>query len=471
MKKIKYFWTVALAIFFFTFNGQAADKNNKIVYKLNIKQDIAPGTWRQAKQAFEAADSLGADLFLIHMNTYGGTVLDADSIRTKILQSKIPVVVFVDNNAASAGALISIAADSIYMRPGGSIGAATVVNQTGTPMPDKYQSYMRSTMRATAEAQGKITVVENGDTLSRWRRDPLIAEAMVDPSVYIEGIIDTGKVLTFTALEAIQNGFCEGTAENVDEVLEKTGMQGAEIVEYVPSFLEKIIGFLVHPVVSGLLIMAIIGGIYFEMQTPGIGFPFGIALAAALVYFAPLYLEGMAEHWEILIFITGIILILVELFVTPGFGIPGITGIILAFSGLTLSLIDNIIFDFDHVNPRRISIAAITVVGGISAGFLLSLWAGSKVFGANHGLFRNFALQRVQNVDEGFVSIDNSLLLLKGKEGTAVTVLRPAGKVEIEAEIYDAVTSGEFIQRGKSVKVIKVEATQLYVEEVKSTQV
>ncbi len=471
MKKIKYFWTVALAIFFFTFNGQAADKNNKIVYKLNIKQDIAPGTWRQAKQAFEAADSLGADLFLIHMNTYGGTVLDADSIRTKILQSKIPVVVFVDNNAASAGALISIAADSIYMRPGGSIGAATVVNQTGTPMPDKYQSYMRSTMRATAEAQGKITYVENGDTLSRWRRDPLIAEAMVDPSVYIEGIIDTGKVLTFTALEAIQNGFCEGTAENVDEVLEKTGMQGAEIVEYVPSFLEKIIGFLVHPVVSGLLIMAIIGGIYFEMQTPGIGFPFGIALAAALVYFAPLYLEGMAEHWEILIFITGIILILVELFVTPGFGIPGITGIILAFSGLTLSLIDNIIFDFDHVNPRRISIAAITVVGGISAGFLLSLWAGSKVFGANHGLFRNFALQRVQNVDEGFVSIDNSLLLLKGKEGTAVTVLRPAGKVEIEAEIYDAVTSGEFIQRGKSVKVIKVEATQLYVEEVKSTQV
>ena len=471
MKKIKYFWTVALAIFFFTFNGQAADKNNKIVYKLNIKQDIAPGTWRQAKQAFEAADSLGADLFLIHMNTYGGTVLDADSIRTKILQSKIPVVVFVDNNAASAGALISIAADSIYMRPGGSIGAATVVNQTGTPMPDKYQSYMRSTMRATAEAQGKITYVENGDTLSRWRRDPLIAEAMVDPSVYIEGIIDTGKVLTFTALEAIQNGFCEGTAENVDEVLEKTGMQGAEIVEYVPSFLEKIIGFLVHPVVSGLLIMAIIGGIYFEMQTPGIGFPFGIALAAALVYFAPLYLEGMAEHWEILIFITGIILILVELFVTPGFGIPGITGIILAFSGLTLSLIDNIIFDFDHVNPRRISIAAITVVGGISAGFLLSLWAGSKVFGANHGLFRNFALQRVQNVDEGFVSIDNSILLLKGKEGTAVTVLRPAGKVEIEAEIYDAVTSGEFIQRGKSVKVIKVEATQLYVEEVKSTQV
>lgn len=470
MKKLHSIWTVILAMFIFAFSGYADEGNKKIVYKLNIKQDITPGTWRQAKQAFEAADSLGADLFLIHMNTYGGTVLDADSIRTKILHSKIPVVVFVDNNAASAGALISIAADSIYMRPGGSIGAATVVNQTGTPMPDKYQSYMRSTMRATAEAQGKITIVENGDTISKWRRDPLIAEAMVDPSVYIAGIIDTGKVLTFTALEAIKYGFCEGTAENVDEVLEKTGLQGTEIVEYVPSFLEKIIGFLVHPVVSGLLIMAIIGGIYFEMQTPGIGFPFGIALTAAMLYFAPLYLEGLAEHWEILIFIAGIILILVELFVTPGFGIPGITGIILAFSGLTLSLIDNVIFDFDHVNAEKIGIAVMTVVGGISTGFLLSLWAGSKVFGAHHGPFRNFALQSVQNVDDGFVSIDNSLLLLKGKTGTAVTVLRPAGKVEIDNEIHDAVTQGEFIQRGKSVKVIKVEATQLYVEEVKKME-
>src|SRR5690554_816043 len=170
------------------------ENSEKLVYKFNIKQDITRATWRQTQQAFEAADSLGADLFLIHMNTYGGTVLDADSIRTKILQSRIPVHVFIDNNAASAGALISIACDSIYMRPGGSIGAATVVNQTGQSMPDKYQSYMRSTMRATAEAHGKDTIVAGKDTIYRWRRDPKIAEAMVDPSVFIEGIIDTGKV-------------------------------------------------------------------------------------------------------------------------------------------------------------------------------------------------------------------------------------------------------------------------------------
>jgi membrane-bound serine protease (ClpP class) len=454
------FLLVSLTLVF----GQSDEK--KLVYKLNIKKDITPGIWRQTKQAFEAADSLGADLFLIHMNTYGGTVLDADSIRTRILQSKIPVVVFVDNNAASAGALISIAADSIYMRPGGSIGAATVVNQTGTPMPDKYQSYMRSTMRSTAEAQGKVAVVENGDTIYKWRRDPLIAEAMVDPSVYIKGIIDTGKVLTFTPLEAMQHGYCEGLAENVGEVLQKLGMENAVITEYSPSWIERIIGFLVHPVFSGLLIMGIIGGIYFEMQTPGIGFPLGIAIVAALLYFAPLYLEGLAEHWEILIFIAGIILIIVEIFVLPGFGVSGVIGLILAFTGLTLSLIDNVVFDFQHVNMGRIGVAVMTVFAGVSAGFLLSLWAGSRVFGADHGPFRALTLQSVQNVDEGFVSIDNSLLLLRGKTGIASTVLRPGGKVEIEGEIYDAVTMGDFIDRGKPVRVIKVEATQLYVEGV-----
>jgi membrane-bound serine protease (ClpP class) len=443
------------------------EQKQQLVYKLNIKQEIAPGIWRQTKQAFEAADSLGADLFLIHMNTYGGTVVDADSIRTKILQSKIPVIVFIDNNAASAGALISIAADSIYMRPGGSIGAATVVNQTGEAAPDKFQSYFRSIMRATAEAQGKVPVIENGDTIYKWRRDPIIAEAMVDPSVFIKGIIDTGKVLTFTPSEALRYGFSEGTAETVEEVLKKVGMENATIVEYIPTWIERIIGFLVHPIVSGLLIMAIIGGIYFEMQTPGIGFPIGVAIVAAVTYFMPLYLEGLAEHWEILVFLIGIILIMVEIFVVPGFGFSGVIGITLVFTGLTLSLIDNIVFDFQHVNLSRVGTAVLTVVIGVSGGFFISLWASSRIFSAHSGPFKNFALQTVQNVDEGFVSIDNSLLLLKGKAGTAQTVLRPGGKIEIDGEIYDAVTSGEFIDRGKSIIVIKVETTQLYVEERK----
>jgi len=442
----------------------AQETEKKLVYKLNIKKEITKAAWRQTDQAFDAADSLNADVFLIHMNTYGGTVLDADSIRTRILQSEIPVYVFIDNNAASAGALISIACDSIYMRPGGSIGAATVVNQTGEAMPDKYQSYMRSTMRATAEAHGKDTIITGNDTIYKWHRDPLIAEAMVDQRVYIEGLIDTGKVLTFTPSEAIENGFCEGLAENVPEVLEKVGIENYTIVEYEPTWIEKIIGWLVHPVVSGLLIMGIIGGIYFEMQSPGIGFPLGIAILAAVAYFAPLYLEGLAANWEILVFVIGIILVALEIFVIPGFGVAGVLGVVSIFVSLVLSLINNVDFNFEGVALNGVGTAVLTVVLGIFGGFTLALYFGDKVFSAKSGLFRNMALKTVQNVNEGYVSVETSLFNLNGKAGISQTVLRPGGKVLIEGDVYDAVAENGFIDKDEKITVTKVEATQLYVE-------
>lgn len=459
---IKYNWL--LVLLFVSVAAVAQETKEKLVYKLNIKQEITKATWRQTQQAFDAADSLGADVFLIHMNTYGGTVLDADSIRTKILQSPIPVYVFVDNNAASAGALISIACDSIYIRSGGSIGAATVVNQTGQAMPDKYQSYMRSTMRATAEAHGKDTIISGNDTIYKWRRDPRIAEAMVDPSVYIEGIIDTGKVLTFTPTEAIENGYCEGIAENVSEVLRKVGIEDYKIVEYEPTWIERIIGFLVHPMISGLLIMAIIGGIYFEMQTPGIGFPLGVAILAAVAYFAPLYLEGLAAHWEILVFIIGVILVMVEIFVIPGFGVAGISGIVLMFVSLVLSLINNVNFDFEGVEIGDVGVAVTTVVVGVFGGFILSLYLGNKVFTSKTGMFRNMSLKSVQNVSEGFVSIETTMFALKGRTGISKTDLRPSGKIIIDGEVFDAVANSGFIDKNVNIIVTKVEATQLYVD-------
>jgi len=455
---------VVLLILPVVYISEAGEKDEKLVYKFNIKEEIAPALWRQTQQAFKAADTLGADVFLIHMNTYGGTVLDADSIRTKILQSTIPVYVFIDNNAASAGALISVACDSIYMRPGGSIGAATVVNQTGQAMPDKYQSYMRSTMRATAEAHGKDTIISGNDTIYKWRRDPNIAEAMVDPSVFIEGIIDTGKVLTFTPGEAIKYGFCEGVAENIPEVLQKVGIEEYRIVEYSPSFIERIIGFLVHPVVSGLLIMAIIGGIYFEMQSPGIGFPIGVAILAALLYFAPLYLEGLADHWEVMVFLIGLILIAVEIFVIPGFGVAGISGILLVFIGLVLSLVGNVDFDFSPVDTDKLGVAIMTVVFGLFGGFILALYLGNKLFTAKSGVFKNLSLNTVQNISEGYLNVESTFLNLKGKTGTAQTVLRPGGKVLIEGEVYDAMAETGFIDRGEDIIVVKVGTSQLYVD-------
>lgn len=447
-----------------TFAQDVKPQNKKLVYLFNIKENIAPAIWRQTRQAFDAADSLKADLFLIHMNTYGGTVVDADSIRTRILNSKIPTVVFVDNNAASAGALISIACDRIYMKTGGSIGAATVVNPTGQKMPDKYQSYMRATMRATAEAHGKDTIISGQDTTFRWKRDPLIAEAMVDERVYIPGVIDTGKILTFTPLEAQKNGYCEGICETVSEVLKLEKMENARIVEYKPSALEKFIGFMVNPIVSGILIMMILGGIYFELQTPGIGFPLCVAVLGAILYFSPLYLEGLAANWEILIFIVGLILIALEIFVVPGFGITGISGITLAFSGLVLSLIKNVDFTFDGVDSNDLLIAFSTVLVGSVAGVGLAIYLSKKMFTAQTGQFAHLSLHQTMKAEDGYVGVDTELLKLKGKTGVAVTTLRPSGKITIEGTNYDAMAIAGMIDKGTRIVVTKVEAAQLYVE-------
>jgi membrane-bound serine protease (ClpP class) len=373
------------------------------VFVFDIMESIAPPVVHKTKKAFKQAKDTAADLILIHMNTYGGLLDAADSIRTAILESKIPVWVFIDNNAASAGALISIACDSIYMRPGASIGAATVVNQSGEALPDKYQSYMRAMMRSTAETKG---------------RDPRIAEGMVDPRIFIPGVTDSGRVITFTASEAIKNRYCEGTAESLKEVLKVAGLKHYRMIRHEITAADRIIGFLVNPIVSGILIMIIIGGIYFELQTPGVGFPLAASVIAALLYFAPLYIEGLAANWEIIIFIIGVILIAVEIFAIPGFGVTGISGIILVVVGLTLSMVHNFHFEAPGRFPFDELIKAFfTVIIAAFVSLLLSFYISRKLFTTT--VFGQLALASTQDRDKGFTVADTRHRDMIGKEGIA----------------------------------------------------
>jgi len=443
-------------------NLEKNQKDTTLVYLFEIKENIAPPAWRLTKRAFDEADEMNADLILIHLNTYGGMLDAADSMRTKILNSDIPVWVFIDNNAASAGALISIACDSIYMRPGGSIGAATVVNQTGEVVPDKFQSFMRSTMRATAEAHGKDTVILGNDTIVSWHRDPSIAEAMVDPSIYVEGISDTGKVLTFTTDEAIRHGFCEGPADNVEEVLEVAEVENYKISRHKTTGLDKVIGFLLNPMISGILIMILVGGIYFELQSPGIGFPLAAAVVAAILYFAPLYLEGLAENWEVVIFIIGLVLIAVEIFAIPGFGVAGIAGIILVVMGLTLAMVDNIVFELEwNIAFAEVIKRFFIVITSMFLSLIISLYLGKHLFTSK--AFAGLALESNLNTEDGFLGVESQQKELVGRTGIVESDLRLGGKVVIDDEIYDAVSEYGFINKGEKVKVTRYETGQIYV--------
>lgn len=434
-------------------------KDQPLVYKINIQKEIDNTTRIYLRNGLSEADSLKADAILIHLNTYGGQVDAADSMRTAILYNPIPVYIFIDNNAASAGALISIAGKKIFMRKGANIGAATVVNQTGSAMPDKYQSYMRSMMRSTAEAHGKDTIIQGRDTIYKWIRDPKIAEAMVDERIVIPNLVDTGKVLTLTAEEALKWGYCDGIAETPDEVITQyIGYKDYQMKTYQPSWYDDMKGFLMSPVLQSLLIIIIIGGIYFEMQTPGLGFPSAAALVAAILYFAPLYLDGLAANWEILIFIIGVLLIAAEIFVIPGFGVAGISGIVLVVGGLTMSLLDNKDFDFEQVSGKDLGEAVFIVLIGLVLGFVLVIWLSYKI--GHRGIFRKVALNK--DLEDAISSPDLSSLI--GKEGIAATVLRLSGKVIIDGEFYDAVSESGFIEKGEKIKVIRFENAQVYVE-------
>jgi membrane-bound serine protease (ClpP class) len=437
-----------------------------VFYKIDIKKEIGSTTWIYTQKGFEEAMEKHADAVLIHMNTYGGEVLYADSIRTKILNADLPVYVFVDNNAASAGALIAIACDKIFMRPGSSIGAATVVSQLGEAMPDKYQSYMRATMRATAEAHGKDTIVHGRDTTYQWKRDPKIAEAMVDDRTVIPNLIDSGKTLTFTAIEAEQYGYCDGIAGDIDEVISKyLKVTDYEIISFRPSAIDNLKGFLMSSVFQGILIMLIIGGIYFELQTPGVGFPAIVAVTAALLYFAPLYIEGLAANWEILIFVIGLILLAVEIFAIPGFGITGILGIIFIIVGLTLSLLNNVNFDFEPVETGDVGKALFTVIAGISLGFVMVLFLSDRI--GKKGILHNIALNTNLQNEQGYIGVSMESKRLVGQQAVAGTDLRPSGKIMVDGMSYDAVTEGGvFIAKGSTVHIVKYEMGQVYVSKI-----
>ncbi len=442
---------VLIVLLFFIFGSIYAQESS--IYLLKLQDEIDAPAWRKVKLALAEAKQKKVKVFVLNLNTYGGRVDFADSIRSALLSFNIPTCVFIEENAASAGALISIACDSIYMSPGATIGAATVVDGQGEVAPEKYQSFFRGKMRATAIAN---------------KRNPEIAQAMVDPSIVVEGVVDDKTLITFTTDEAIKNGFCEGKFDNVTEMIANK-FPNYTVLEHQTTVTESIILFLIHPAVSGFLIMLIIGGIYFELQTPGVGFPIIIAISAAVAFFAPHYLQGLANNMELIIFIVGLLLLVVEVFVLPGFGIAGILGILLLISGLALSLFPIVsspelgwILPNISVVMNSFAIVSICIVLALILSFYLSKKLLTK---------RNFLSDSAVLTADGKdykVILSNKFTNeeLIGKQGETISVLMPGGKVVVDSETFDSIALSGYIEKGKRIEVVKISNTQLVVKEI-----
>lgn len=300
-------------------------------------------------------------------------------------------------------------------------------------------------MRSTAEAN---------------HRNPDIAEGMVEERKVIEGIKKEGEIITFTTSEALKHGYCEAQVASIEEILKRNKIEGYELSTFKLGTTEKIIAFIINPFISGLLILIIIGGIYFEMQAPGIGFPLFAAITALVMYLVPYYLNGLAENWEIITLFVGFLCILAEVFILPGFGVAGVLGIILTLSSLILIMLNNDFFNFDLVPMGDVVVAGFVAFGGICGGMLLLFIGGAKL--ADSSAFKKFALTDTQQKGEGYTS-NFVPEISAGNKGIAHTILRPSGRVMIKDKIYDAFTRGEYIEKGDAVEVVETEGSTLKV--------
>jgi len=421
--------------------------------QIPLRQEISPVITRLISNGLKKANQEKYDLVVLDMNTFGGLLADADSIRIMILNSPIPIWVYINKNAASAGALISIACDKIFMQSGSTIGAATVVNDKGEVAPDKYQSYMRGIMRATAEAKGKDSAGIN------YLRNPFIAEAMVDERISIANVTDSGRVITFTATEAMQYQYCDQIYENINQMLDKELKGTAKISVISLSWLDKFIGFLLHPAVRGILIAGIIFGLYFELQSPGLGFPSIAAVIAALLYFAPAYLEGLAANWEIFIFLIGVVLICVEIFAIPGFGIIGFSGITMVFLSLALAMIRNVNFDFS-LNSSSHIFESVAIIFVVIISFIYVLITFHQKNGAKY-LFKKAILADTQeNIRMNELPMSELMRL----SGIVITDCKPIGKVLINGQIHTANSNIGFLVKDTPIIVVGEDMGQLIVK-------
>ena len=416
-----------------------------VVYVAPIEGIIDLGLAPFVDRVLNEATDAGAAAVILEINTFGGRVDAAVVIRDALLNARVRTVAFVNKRAISAGALISLAAEKIVMADGGTIGAATPVQmgQPGAPtqpVEEKTVSYVRKEFRATAESR---------------KRPPLIAEAMVDADVEIPGLIEKGKLLTLTTDEAMKHKVADFRAQTIESVLDQLNLAGAQVRRASPNWAEGLVRFLTNPIISSLLITIGMLGIILEIRTPGFGVPGALGIAGLALFFWGHWLVQLAGWEELLLVGSGLVLLVLEIFVIPGFGLAGVLGIGALLAGLSLSLIGG------GATWEFILKAAGRVVFSLFLALVTSLAVLRFLPRLPFG--RRLILETELLAGAGGSSAPESDRMWLGKSGTALSPLRPAGIAEIEGERVDVVSDGDLIEPGVPIVVTHVDGNRIVV--------
>lgn len=406
---------------------------------VKIEGMIDNGVAFYVDRSIKSAQETGSNVIIFEINTLGGRVDSAIKIKDMIINSKLKTVAYVNKRAISAGALISLSCNNIVMADGSSIGAATVVDQQGEKQSEKAQSYFRSEIASTAERMG---------------RDKDIARAMVDEDIEIEGVVEKGKLLTLTSNEAFELGFCDTVVSNNDQLYSYLGIESENVSHAIITFAERIVRFLTNPIISSLLMTLAFLGLIFEVRTAGWGVGGTVGLIALTLFFGSHYVIDLLGNIEIILFLAGAILIMLEVLVVPGFGITGISGILAILASFFFTLLGSNPSGNDLINAGAVlsSSFILTVVGVY---LMIKYLPESK--------FLDFIIVRDRQSRGSGVKSSQSFTTLVGRSGTASTDLRLSGKISIEGKTYQAQSANSYIDSGEKIKVSKVEGNKIIV--------
>jgi len=416
------------------------------VYRVPVTGTVEMGLAPFVSRALEEAAAAGASAVILDIDTPGGRIDAAWEIIDAVRDARVPVHAYVNRRALSAGAMIALSADRLYMRPGSTIGAATPVVGAGKRASEKMVSAMRSEFRALAEERGF---------------DPAIAEAMVDENVAVEGISEVGRLLTLTTREAVDLGVATAAVDDWPALVTSLGLAGVPVREVSPNWAERIVRLLTNPMLAPLLLSLGFMGLIIEIRTPTFGLAGAVGLICLSAFFGARFVVHLAGMEEVILLGVGAGLIALEVFVIPGFGVAGLAGGVSVLTALMLSMLGSYPTVSEVISALGIIAVSILLIGVVAFAVLRHLPFSRAMSGV--------LLNRATTQEAGYLSAPDRSDL-EGRVGKALTDLRPSGTVSIDDERIDVVTEGPWVEKGEEVIVLRAESYRHVVRRAEPAQ-
>ena len=450
-------------------SDEANYQGKVVVIKVGEKDLVNKQAFKFWRRVIKRVNEEEARALVFDIDTPGGLAFDtAELIMVDMQKIKVPSYAFVNQKALSAGALVAAGTDAIYMHPVSTIGAAAIVSGNGAEIPDIMRAKIESAFNAFVRAVSK----------SKGRNPDVIRAMMITDEYYDFGEIqvEEGELLSLTADEAVMEFqgkplLAKGIVESIDDLLEREGLAGVEVVSAEPTGMEKLAYWVAA--FSGILILVGIGGAYLEMKTPGFGMGGGISLLAFSLFFFGNYAAGnMAGYGLMLLFLLGVILVVFELFILPGMIVPGVIGGILVLGTLFFAMVDGFAFEdntvrgwdaagaLDFINQPALNLA----VGLLGSTVLMMLMMR---YLPNAPLFNRLVMSKVlaSGDSTGLDSVSGGTGEHVGLRGVSVTDLRPAGKGDFNGRVLDVTAANGFIAEGKHIVVSSEDGLRILVNE------